>query len=308
MPDIVTLTMNPALDISTGTDVVSHTNKLRCDAPQYDPGGGGINVARTAHVLGASVIAVFPAGGASGAVVEELLAAEGVPSRSVRIGGSTRESFVVDDRKSQQQYRFVLPGPTLTLAEQDECLDLLAESASDAAFVVASGSLPPMVPSDFYQRAADVSAAAGARFVLDTSGAALQHTRSGVCLLKPSIRELRASVGRELATEADQVNAAREIIDAGRSEVVILSLGSHGALVITAEMVEWFPAIAVPVRSAVGAGDSMVGAITLGLSRGWPLRDAVSFGIATAAASLLTPGTEPCRRADVERLYAGQPA
>ncbi len=307
MPDIVTLTMNPALDISTGTARVLPTNKLRCGMPRYDPGGGGINVARVAHVLGASVIAVFPAGGATGGLVECLLEAEEIPSRRVHIAGSTRESFSVDDRTSREQFRFVLPGPDLTAGEQEECLDVLAESASDAAFVVASGSLPPNVAPDFYQRVADVAGAVGARFVLDTSGAPLQHTRSGVYLIKPSLRELRESVGRELDTEHAQIGAASELIDAGRSEVVILSLGSRGALAVTADSIEWFPAIDVPVRSAVGAGDSMVAAITLGLSRGWSLGDAARFGIAAAAASLTLPGTETCRREDVERLYAAQP-
>ena len=144
----------------------------------------------------------------------------------------------------------------------------------------------------------------GVRFVLDTSGVALRHVRSGVYLLKPSIRELRERVGGELRCEDDQLAAARELVTAGVSEVVVLSRGAEGALAVTADWEQWFPPVEVEVGGGVGAGDSMVAAITVGLTRGWPLRDAVRFGTAAGAAMLLTPGTQPCLRADVERLYA----
>ena len=143
---VVTLCMNPALDIATSTPQVRPTDKLRCAAARYDPGGGGVNVARVAEVLGAATTAVFPAGGAAGQAVEELLVAEGLAVQRVRIGGPTRESFTVNDLSADQQYRFVLPGPELTLAEQTECLLHLRRAAAHAAIVVASGSLPPGVP------------------------------------------------------------------------------------------------------------------------------------------------------------------
>src|SRR3984885_9128803 len=181
---IVTLTMNPALDITTDTDQVIHTDKMRCGLPRYDPGGGGINVARIAYVLGESVLALFPAGGHAGNKVTDLVAHAGVPVKPIPVANSTRESFTVDERRSGKQYRFVLPGPRLTDAEQTECLDKLSAAAASADFVVASGSLPPGVPTDFYQRVAQVCGKAGARLILDTSGAGLRHITSGVFLLK----------------------------------------------------------------------------------------------------------------------------
>jgi 6-phosphofructokinase 2 len=114
---IVTLTMNPALDITTSVDTVRPTEKLRCDTTRYDPGGGGINVARIAHVLGASVSAVFPAGGPTGDLVTSLLNDAGVPLRQVAIEASTRESLTVNETSTGQQYPFVLPGPRLTFTE-----------------------------------------------------------------------------------------------------------------------------------------------------------------------------------------------
>ncbi len=304
MPDIVTITMNPALDIATSAEAVVPTDKVRCGQPRYDPGGGGINVARVVRTLGGDGLAVFPAGGPAGDALDLLLDRDGVPHQRIPVAGPTRESFTVDERRSGQQYRFVLPGPELSRAEQDLCLETLAKTACDARFIVASGSLPPGVPADFYQKIADVTRRLGVRFVLDTSGEALKQTKSGVYLLKPSIRELRERTGRELRTEAEQVVAARGLILDGVSEVVVVSLGSQGAVLVTRDTHESLAPIEVPIHSAVGAGDSMVAAITLGLARGMDLRDAVHLGMAAGAATLMTPGTGLCRREDVERLYS----
>jgi 6-phosphofructokinase 2 len=286
---IVTLTMNPALDITTSVDAVRATDKLRCHATRYDAGGGGINVARIAHVLGASVSAVFPAGGATGGLVVKLLRDAGVPFRDVPIAASTRESFTVNETSSGQQYRFVLPGPQLTLREQAHCLEQLRTAAESAEFVVASGSLPPGVTADFYQRVAGICRRLGVRLILDTSGGGLRHVSSGVFLLKASVRELRECVGRPLATEDDQFAAAHQLVHSGRAEVVLVSLGSHGALLVTNHARQRFSAIPMPCGSGVG--------------RGWPLSKSIRLGIAAGAAMLTTPGTAACRRVDVEELF-----
>lgn len=303
LPRIVTLTMNPALDITTSVDEVRPTSKLRCTATRYDPGGGGVNVARIARVLGGSSFAVFPAGGSHGGLLTRLLSEEGVPFAEIPIAGTTRESFTVNETGTGSQYRFVLPGPVLSPAEQDRCLQEMRMAARSAEFVVASGSLPPGVPADFYQRVADVARAVGARLVLDTSGGGLRGITSGVFLLKASVRELRECLGRELLTEADQLAAASELIDIGRAQVVVVSLGSDGALLATPDGSQRFPVVPMHGGSGVGAGDAMVAAIVVGLSRGWPVGRSVRLGIAAGAAMLLTPGTAVCERADVERLF-----
>ena len=123
-------------------------------------------------------------------------------------------------------------------------------------------------------------------------------------MLKPSLRELAYLSGREIRSERDEEFAARQLLEQGRCEILVLSLGAQGALLVTAEGNERFPAIPVDARSTVGAGDSMLAGIVLGLSRGLPLRDAVHFGMAAGAAALLGSGTQLCRRSDVERLYA----
>jgi 6-phosphofructokinase 2 len=306
---IVTLTMNPALDITTNADIVRHTDKIRCEGARYDAGGGGINVARFARALGASVTAVYPAGGATGALVTNLVAESDVPVQRVIIGAATRESFTVNERSTGKQYRFVLPGPRLTVAEQALCLDKLRTAAASAKFVVASGSLPPGVPPDFYQRVADLCREVGVLLILDTSGGGLSHVKSGVFVLKPSVRELRECVGRPLETEADQLAAANELIERDITQAVVLSLGSEGALLATSEGSQRYSSIPVHAVSGVGAGDAMVAAVTVGLSHAWPLDKAVRYGIAAATAKLLTPGTAACTRADVERFFelVGEP-
>ncbi|MDR3657152.1 MAG: 1-phosphofructokinase family hexose kinase [Mycobacterium sp.] len=302
-PRIVTLTMNPALDIATNVEVVRPTQKLRCSATRYDPGGGGINVARIARVLDGSVFAVFPAGGSHGGLVTRLLDDAGVAFAAIPIVGTTRESFTVNEISTGEQYRFVLPGPELTLREQERCLGELRMAARSAEFVVASGSLPPGAPADFYQRVADMCLRLGARLILDTSGGGLRHVSSGVFLLKASVRELGECVGRPLVTEAEQVAAAHELIDGGRAEVVLVSVGSQGALLATRHGSQRFSAIPMPSGSGVGAGDAMVAAIAVGLTRGWTLVKSVGLGIAAGAAMLTTPGTAACERAEVERLF-----
>lgn len=302
-PTIVTLTMNPALDITTEVDVVRPTDKLRCAAARYDPGGGGINVARIAHVLGASVAAVFPAGGHTGHLLTRLVHDAGVPVRQIEIAEPTRESFTVDERSTGKQYRFVLPGPRLKFTEQAQCLDELRGAGATAQFVVASGSLPPGVPPDWYQRVADVCRPMGALLILDTSGGGLTHIKNGVFVLKTSLRELRECVGRELATEAEQLAAAHELVDREIAQAVVVSLGSQGALLATPLHSQRFSAVPVRAVSGVGAGDAMVAAIVVGLSRSWTLTESVRFGIAAGAAMLLTPGTAACTRDDVERFF-----
>jgi 6-phosphofructokinase 2 len=303
MPPIVTLTMNPALDVATETETIVPAHKLRCGEPRYDPGGGGINVARAVHWLGGDALAVFPVGGPSGEMLRRLLADEGVPHAAVAVDGITRESFAVVERQSGKQYRFLLPGPHIGARDQARCLDELAAHVAGADYLVASGSLPPGCPTDFYASIGDLARKQSARFVLDTSGPALSGAGKGTFLIKASLRELEELSGTEIRTEEEQQKAAREVIERGCAEVLVVSLGGEGALLATRAEIRRFAAIPVPALSSVGAGDSMLAGIVLSLARGWTLTDAVRFGMAAGAAALLRPGTELCRREDTERLY-----
>jgi len=305
MTRIATLTLNPALDVSTRTEKVRPTHKLRCEAPRAEPGGGGINVARVVHALDGDVTAVFPCGGATGATFEKLLRDEGVPIAPVPIAGAMRESFTVDETGSGQQYRFVLPGPTLAESELDALLQKVTGLDPAPGYIVASGSLPPGCDPSVFHKLCGLCGKAGTRLVIDTSGPALAALEGGCAwLIKPSLRELQELVDRDLSSDAEQLAAARELRDRGFAEVVVVSLAERGALLVAQGTELRMPAIEVPPGSAVGAGDSMVAGLTLALAADKSLEEVLLYGIATGAAALLTPGTELTRREDVERLYS----
>ncbi len=304
MAEIVTLTMNPALDIATATEIIEPSRKLRCEAPRYDPGGGGINVARAAQMLEGDALAVFPAGGASGQMIEALLRQERVPNVAITVPGITRESLAIVERQSGKQYRFLLPGPELATHDQERLLDALAEQiGSRTRFIVASGSLPPGVPADFYRQVARLARDRGASFALDSSGEALTGAGTGIFLIKASLRELGQMRGTPVAGNAALEEAARGVIAEGRCEVLVVSLGADGALLATGDECRRLPAARVAAIGSVGAGDSMLAGMLVALTRGWELAEAVRFGVAAGSAALLRPGTELCRREDAERLY-----
>jgi 6-phosphofructokinase 2 len=237
-------------------------------------------------------------------MVEQLLEREGVPHDPVPIAGLTRENLIVEDEAAGQQFRFNMPGPSLTEAEWESCLDRLARVTPRPDYFVASGSLPPGVPDDFYARTARVAQARGARIIVDTSGEALRlAARSGVFLLKPNIRELRDILQEDIRTEAELKNAAREFIAREQCEVVVVSLGAGGVMTVTRDGVEHLRAPVVPIKSKVGAGDSTVAGIVLALSRGRPIKEAVQYGVAAGAAAVMNPQRELCRREDTETLF-----
>ncbi len=306
MPSIVTLTLNPAIDASTAVAHVISERKLRCLPLRYEPGGGGINVSRVLRRLGDDAPAIYTAGGPAGELLGRLLDAEFVPRCPVPIEGWTRENLNVTEEASGRQYRFCTPGPALSEGDVERCLAALQSVRPAPSFVVSSGSLPPGVAPSFYARLARLCRAFGARCVLDASGEALRlAAEEGVYLLKPSLREFQELMQSPGADETRILDLARRLVAARACELLVLSLGSGGALWVTSSGSERVMAPAVPVSSGVGAGDSMVAGILHALVRGKPPAEAVRYGVAAASASVMNPGTALCRKEDVERLYRG---
>ena len=306
---IVTLTINPALDISTSTPRVVSEHKLRCGPRRIDPGGGGVNVARAIHQLGGDALAIYAVGGLIGAAYQQVLEAESVPSLVVPVAGMTRESFTVGETDSGEQFRFVLPGPELSEAEWMAGLAALEEAIVPGGYVVASGSLPPGVPTDFYARVARLAHKHDARSIVDASGEALEAALAeGVYLVKPSRRELSELIGTELTTEQSEVDAASALVARGSAELVALTLGKAGAVLASASGVIRLPVPEVRVQSAVGAGDGFLGAFVWRLSQGHDLESAFRSAVAAGSATAAKPATDMCTLADVEALEAALPA
>ncbi|QHT72146.1 1-phosphofructokinase family hexose kinase [Rhodocytophaga rosea] len=301
---MVTLTLNPAIDKSTIVDRIAPEHKLRCETPKFEAGGGGINVSRAIRKLGGESLAIFPAGGHTGMLLQSLLENEGVHCSSVPVANWTRENFIVVESSSNHQFRFGMPGPRLSESEGQACLDILTSIHPKPDYIVASGSLPLGLPIDFFARIARISKSIGARFILDTSGEPLAlAANEGVYLLKPNLGELSKLAGVE-SIETDGVEKyARSIIARGNCEVVAVSLGPGGAMLVTKEKTMHVPAPTVRKRSTVGAGDSMVAGMVLSLARGRSLEEMIRFGVACGTAATMNVGTELCKRADAEYLY-----
>lgn len=303
MPKIITYTANPALDVSSSVDELVPEEKLRCAEPVREPGGGGVNVARALKRLCCDATAVYTSGGPIGELFEKLLKEEGIDQHPYKIKGTTRESIMITDKAKNDLYRFVMPGGELEEGEWENFLELL-DKYREADYLVASGSLPPGAPDDFYARLARKAVERDIRLILDTSGKALEKIKdSGAFLLKPNKRELADLVGRELKDEEDYKEAAREMIRNYDVEVLVVSLGGEGAILATAEGVEKLSAPQVEKRSSVGAGDSMVAGIVARLIEGKELREAVLYGLCCGSAAIMTPGSELLHKEDADRLF-----
>lgn len=303
---IATLTVNPSLDVSTSVERVVPDDKLRAERPDREPGGGGINVARVVRRLGEEVVAVLTRGGAAGSTLEALLAEEGLDVRCVDVADDTRENISVIDRQSERQYRFVMPGPEMSAEDWHGVTDVVGALAPRPDWLVISGSLAPGLPDDAYAQLATACRERGVRIVLDTSGPPLRAAlEAGVHLVKPNLGELASLVGHPLDDDRQLADAVEALIADGAAEVVVVSRGGGGAYVAGREVeAAHVRAPTVPVRSTVGAGDSMVGGMVVALARGWEPADAARFGVAAGTAAVMTPGSELCRRDDTERLYA----
>jgi 6-phosphofructokinase 2 len=306
MRPVVTLTVNPALDLTVSVDRVASGPKLRCGRPRLDPGGGGINVARVLHRLGTATVALYAVGGLTGERLRDLIDREGFPHRPIAVADETRQSFTAHEESTGRQYRFVLPGPRLSANEWQGLLEITVEMAERADLVVASGSLAPGLPDDFFARVGKALDEQGVRLVLDSSGPGLVTTleRAHVFLVKPNMHEIVELAGEELAWPEDQADWASALIAKGRADVVVVTHGAEGAIVVTSDRRTQVRPPAMQVQSAIGAGDSFIAGLCTGLVRGQPVAEAGALGMAAAAATLLTPGTELCHPDDVERLRA----
>jgi 6-phosphofructokinase 2 len=303
MLPIVTLTINPAVDISVSTQEIVPTRKLRCHDSRRDPGGGGIHVARVIKRLGGDVLPIYPAGGLAGAALQDLVDKEGLKSRVVKIAGETRENFTAFEETSHEQYRFVLPGPELLETEWRECLSALETANRTPGFACASGSLSPGLPTDFYAHFAATAEGAGQMPVLDTSGIALERAlKVPLYLIKPNLLELSELLGKNLETETDQLGACQTLIGQGRVQMVALTLGADGALLVSKDHA--FRARCGPIMpvSAVGAGDSFMGALLWALASNLTLSEALRYGVAAGTAAVLAHGTELCDAKMLPRL------
>lgn len=304
MIKIYTLTLAPSLDSATQTPQIYPEGKLRCTPPVFEPGGGGINVARAITFLGGEATAIFPAGGATGEHLVELLTKEHVPVKTVEAHDWTRQNLHVHVDTSGEQYRFVMPGATLAETELHQ-LETYVQQIEPGAILVISGSLPPGVSTDRLVSIIKTAQAQGIRCVVDSSGDALTAALDigNIELVKPNQKELSALVQRELTQPDDVRQAAEDIIRQGKARRVVVSLGPQGALGVDSDGSVQVVPPPLKSQSTVGAGDSMVGAMTLKLAENATLMEMVRFGVAAGSAATINQGTRLCSHDNTQKIY-----
>ncbi len=306
MKRIVTVTMNPSIDIGLKAAKIQAEKKLRCSKPRFAPGGGGINISRVVKRLGGESLAVLTEGGAAGKMLHDLLEKESLNLHPIEISEMTRENFNVVEESTNQQFRFIMPGPELKKEEWEECLSTLKSLDPPPDYIAASGSLPPGAPEDFYAKVAELADTRNTHFILDASGNALKRAAEhGVFMLLPNINELKQMLDKEPEDEKALIRASRDIVEKGWAEVLVVSLGAGGAILTTMDGSEHLRAPTVPIKSRVGAGDSMAAGIVTSLAQGNNIRESVRYGIAAGSAAVMSPGSELCRKEDFDRIYSG---
>lgn len=302
---IYTLTLSPSLDCATSTAKLYPEGKLRCTPAIYQPGGGGINVARAIQRLGGRAEAIYPAGGSTGEQLSTLLRAEGVAVNVVASRAWTRQNMHINATATDEQYRFVMPGAVLT-AQEFAALTQKIMVIPRGALLVVSGSLPdsvaPAALADLLRQAMQ----RGIRCIVDSSGEALQAAVEvgGLTLIKPNQKELAALSGQEMTLPSSVLQAAHDLVLRGAAQYVVVSLGAQGAIVVDRQ--SWVQVIPPPIKvlTTVGAGDSMVAAMTLQLAANGSLLDLAIQGVAAGTAATLRHGTELCQRTEVDDIIA----
>lgn len=303
MQKILTVTLNPALDLSTTVERMQPGRKLRCAGARFDPGGGGVNVSRLIRRFGGRSTSFVALGGPTGDRLRDLMREDGLELADFPIRGDTRQDITVEEMARKRQYRLVLQGPRWSGQEVRAALAEIERLVATHAYVVATGSLPPGVPEDFYARVARMVRRRGGRMLLDSSGAPLRRAlAAGVFLVKPNHIEFRDLIGAARSDWSSMARVGKRLRDSGQAEAVIVTRGSKGALAILPEGSWRLQAPEVTVESMVGAGDSLIGALVLNLARGRTLLDACRIGVAASAAAVETPGTELAQRAETLRL------
>lgn len=303
-PDIVTFTINPAIDVFGVTDEIFDDSKSRCQKASSLPGGGGINVARNIHRMGSPVAAVFPAGGLNGELLKKLIQADGTPFKAVDIADETRQNFAITETKRHIMHHFVFPGPTLTEAEYTACLETLFSFSPAPQYMVLSGSIPAGMPNDFYKKITLQAKQQSIKVILDTSGPALSESLfTGAYLAKLNRREF-ASLGYDEHVSVEELQKQmKDLVDRDAVDVLIVTLNRGGAVLVSkcGESC-FFEAPKVHIVSHVGAGDSFVSALVHQLNIGTPLKRASHYGVAAAAVTVQLEGNQLHDLAWLERM------
>lgn len=301
---IYTITLNPALDHFLDVDELKVDDANRVKRECFYAGGKGIDVSRAIRQLGGDSMALGFIGGHTGQVMVELLKAEGVTCYFTPIARETRRNVIVTTHRCRTQTMLNSRGPVVSKDEWAAFLTHLNLLDLQDAYVVVSGSLPGGVPADAYGQIVETVQTRGARAVLDADGPCLKAgLRAKPFAIKPNVNELRRLTRKALTSEADILRAAEQVHQAG-VEVVMVSRGAKGVVLVSHQERYRATPPAVTVRSTVGAGDSTVAGFVFTHAAGKGLEECVRVATAAGTAATLAPGNQLCRVEDVRRLIS----
>ncbi len=297
---IHTITPNPALDLSYLVDKIKFDDSVRATKVMRDAGGKGINLSRVAARLNHPTVAMGFIGGRSGDEIEDILKAEGVRTWFNKLGSSTRTNTIIQD-SANKQIRISAPGSRVNKAEIEALRNNIFNlKAPD--FLALGGSLLKGMDSKFYSQITKRAVAEGIKVVVDADNESLRKAvEDKVYLIKPNQHELERLTNTTIKNFSDAINASQELLE--KVEIVLCSLGSKGAILISKEQSWLAKAPKVAVDSAVGAGDSLLAGALVAIAENKTLDDVLKLAVACGTATATSPGTSLCQQEVVSEIY-----
>ncbi|OGW91546.1 MAG: hypothetical protein A3D28_04735 [Omnitrophica bacterium RIFCSPHIGHO2_02_FULL_63_14] len=301
---IATITLNPSIDQHVLVEGFVKDDANRAKRVMDDPGGKGLNVSKVVRELGGRTHAYGFSAGHVGLYWETLVRRLDIPFTAVRVCGQTRINTIITDLKDRSQTRISAPGPRIPAQAVGRLRRILLAARPRPFLWALGGSLPEGMRPDAYARIIRALRRQGGRCILDTDDESLRlGILAGPFMIKPNEYEMRRLTGRRLESIGDYLRAARAVVRRGVG-IVIVSLAARGALFVTAKDAFHVSTPRVPIKSRVGAGDSLIGGFALGLERRLGLREAARLGVAASTSAVMTEGTRLCRRSDIPKLLS----
>lgn len=300
---ILTVTLNAAIDKRYVVErfQVGEVNRVKECA--YTPGGKGLNVSKPAAIAGAKVVATGFVGGHAGNYIEAALTPFGIESAFYHMEQESRSCINIWDEENQIQTEFLEPGFSVTQKDFEGFIEKFRKLVRDADVVAMSGSVPKGLDGTAYQRLTEIVKTAGKKVILDTSGALLTAgIEAKPTMIKPNIDEIRMLTGSHCDDLQEIIEAAEKIHENG-VEIVAVSLGGDGAIVVSAEGVYRAVVPKIDAVNTVGCGDSMIAGFALGLSEGLSIADTLRKASAISAAAALREETGFFVMEDMERIF-----
>lgn len=290
---IYTVTLNPAIDKTVVIENFSAGSVNRVADIREDAGGKGINVSKCLKNLGESTTAAMILAGDAGKRLEKMLAHMQIPNLAVWAEGESRTNLKIIDPVRKENTDINEPGPAVSEALLEELKGKLRERIQPGDIVILSGSLPAGVDRGLYGKWTAYFRGLGACVYLDADGEPMRAGLAAVpYMIKPNNDELAALLGKTSLTVEEMITEGKRLLDTGIAEVVI-SLGGDGALFVGGEGCYRAEALRVPVKSTVGAGDSVVAAMACGQARRLTREERIRLAVAMGAASVMQSGTQP---------------